>query len=853
MTGILVALKTILEIDAVAGALGALDAGLNVAGLFKILKSKFKRDSIEYQMLCVLDESLKEACNKLEWEYNALAVAQATDLSTFFSNRAMTKDMLGELFAILVGAEIDDSALDVIVECFDLHVAKKPELHRYLDQKWKRYNEEGNASITQPSSAEFSAYYDFIETEFTEKKEEDPSNIVGSESDEEAYIDQFINSVSGPKLALTFLSDWFQEKRFGTMLICGEPGQGKSLLCKKAVVDFKREHFLNGSAQNVLAISLNTGENPRIVQNGMVCFENMLAWGPIREHGFTFENCRGSLLFMDGFDEFIDEARKADVKDIVTFMNIVDGIAKAYNMHIVILSRSIAVLNEIHDSEIRNKSFTLSLITKEQQTNWMKARSDYSDYEKTLEKLQADKKTSELLGIPLLFRMIVHTQFDKVSSNRVELYDDLFNHLMRKRRIYGAALESVRKKLSAHAYDVYCNDEDTAEAKLREGDKNWYFTFYITQTGKSKIGFYHRSFYQYLLAKYIFSHLLGVITDNQAEEFIGLFAERELDVTVRQYLSLMINDENRESIHNNIKLIVDALVRTEAYLNLEPRYPFGNAEKTKIGRTINVYRNTLNICTACSYVIEIPFREGLDVFIRLFPSNGIGISSYESSRADLSFADLRGADLRGADLSRANLSGADLSRADLSRAYLRGANLSGAHLRGANLIEANLSGADLIGAHLIEANLRGAHLRGAHLIEANLSGAHLRGADLSGANLSRADLSFAYLIGADLSGAYLIGANLSLADLSRANLSGADLSGADLSGAHLSRADLSRAYLSLANLSGAYLIGANIDDADLRVKYINYTRIDSGKKALIDPSIEGYETIVWIDETDNND
>ena len=661
----------------------------------------------------------------------------------------------------IINNVIKDNGLIMILIKIEKNRRSETEEHERLEKKADQILDEVRTSNIPSAdetyaqkSFDFSSYYDFVEKEFTEEKDNSSVELLGSESDDKAYIKQFITVGSGRESALPFLCNWFQEKKYGTLLIYGEPGHGKSLLCSKVVIEFKRGNFLKDKAQNVLAISLNTGENPRIIMGKEVNFENMLAWGPIKEHRFRFEDCRGSLLFMDGFDEFIDEAKKANVEDIVSFVHIVERIAKAYDMHIVILSRSIAVQKEIDDPNIHDKSFALSPITKKQQTDWLKTRNEYSGYSGTLKKLQGDEDMSVLLGIPLLFRMIVHTRYNKVSSNIVELYDGLFEHLMRNRSIHGAVLENIRKDLSNHAYKVYCNDEDTAEVETEERDEKWIFAFYIKSEQGGKIGFYHRSFYQYFLAKYVYSNILNIVTDKQAEDSIGLFAERELDETVRHYLFLMINEDNKETIHKNLNRIIDALVRTEAYLNLEPRYPGGTAEKTKRGRTINVYRNTLHISAAFSYVIEKPFDDGIDVFLRIYPSYFITIFSVDTNKA----------------------CSVETNKADLSRADLRGANLSRANLSSANLRGANLRRADLFGARLHRADLNGACLRGADLRRADLSGANLNGADLS-----------------------------------RADLRGADMSG-----------------------------------ARLKVKSINLTIIDSNKKYLIDPSIEGYGTIVWV-------
>ena len=146
MIGVLVALKTIFEIDAIKTTLATLDAGLNIFGLFDIMRSKIKKDSLEYQIICTLEESLEESCKILNWEHDALAVSQVFNYDSIPTNTVMTKEMLGKLFSELVGKEIDTTDLDVIVDCFDKSVAGKDKLYRYLDQKWKRYLEEEKAS-----------------------------------------------------------------------------------------------------------------------------------------------------------------------------------------------------------------------------------------------------------------------------------------------------------------------------------------------------------------------------------------------------------------------------------------------------------------------------------------------------------------------------------------------------------------------------------------------------------------------------------------------------------------------------------------------------------------------------------
>lgn len=655
---------------------------------------------------------------------------------------------------------------------------------------------------------------------------------MGEYSDEESYINASIEVNNNEEAVLPYLEQWFTKDPFGTMLIYGEPGHGKTTLCNKAIVEYYRGRFLKDKAKNVLAVSLNTGNNREIVKDEKLNLKAALVWGG-EKHSFTFEDCRGALLFFDGFDEFIDEAKRAGVDNISSFMRIVDEIAGEYDIHIVVLSRTIAVQKDLQYSWIRNV-YMLMPITWSQQDNWLNQHSEYNDYKETFFAIRQNKDMNTLFGIPFLFRLIVHSRFAQISTDIVELYDKLIDHLMAKRNIRGKELKLVSAGLNNLAYCIYCTDTDTAVLEEDGSDKRWLITFYIQQYKKERIGFLHRSFYQYFLAKFIYSRLKSAKKEDM-DNYISYFAERELDDTVRQYLSLMINKEDKETLHAKLQLMIDALIGTEAYGKLEPRIPTGNAEKSKLGRTINIYRNTLHICAALSYSIQIPFKDSLDVFLRTYPSDRLYIFSSEKERANLTKTNLNRAELsknilRYGDLSYADLTGANLSGSDLRYAVLYGANLSEINMKEADLSGADLRGALLSGANLTGANLSGADLSGADLSQANLKEANLDGAKLSRANLTEANLGFASLRKAKLNKAKLCGANLDSASLSGSNLREADLfkshlGSADLSETDLFRADLSRAYLRNSNLHntniylgvlrGAYLNNANLEEATL--------------------------------------
>lgn len=677
---------------------------------------------------------------------------------------------------------------------------------------------------------DFTLYYQGVERRFIEEKNDVYKNLVGSMSDEKSYIDAFITAGSKtPITVLSFLENWFGNNGNRVILVCGEPGHGKSLLCDKAVYDFHNKNFLRNKARNVLAVSLNTGTNRTIINDKEVVLENALYWKKGKKRYFSFEDCQGALLFMDGFDEFIDEAKafNTNIQNIYDFMVEVDDIAKSNDIYIVVLSRTMAVNDDLDKLSGNYNYYKMLPISEDQQIKWLNEhQNEYGDYRESLICLQNNKDMNKLLGVPLLFRLIVHNRFRTASTNVVELYDNLFNSLLKQRHIIkDDEIHSIENGLNELAYRMYCTDTYKAYYSERELAKHWAYAFYVSAINKTMICFFHRSFYQYFLAKFIYSKILSIDTEN-AEDVISLFAEREFDTTVLHYLDLMNNEEDRQTIDDGIKIMVDALAKTEAYLSPTPRFKSSDADKSRILRTQNIYRNIFFIVDVFSHRIKLPFKGGLDIMMRKFRSDGFVILSEDDDRADLKEVCLAGVYLRNSELKKA-----DLTKADLRGADLRCAHLDGAVLDKAKFIEANLKCAYLTDAKMHETNLEGACLKFAHLENAELIQAEMRGIDLTGACLANANLE----------NAQMRGANLKEAGLLEANLSHAFLRGADLRGAIINKTIMNGTYLR-----GADLTGAEIIDTDLNKAKFYDAKIDIKYKEKIDPSVQGYDSITWV-------
>lgn len=194
------------------------------------------------------------------------------------------------------------------------------------------------------------------------------------------------------------------------------------------------------------------------------------------------------------------------------------------------------------------------------------------------------------------------------------------------------------------------------------------------------------------------------------------------------------------------------------------------------------------------------------------------------------------ADLSGASFCRANLSQAVLRQATIDGADFTAANLSRARLDGLNLAVAQFQQAIFTDATLVGCTLDGVELPRAECEAANFTNATFTGASMPGANLSNASLRGCGLAdvdweGADLRYADLRGAVFSMGG-SRSGLVGSPYPG------HGSRTgfytddfnDLSThkhpEEIRKANLCGVNLRGANIEGVDFYLVDLRGARYD---------------------------
>lgn len=522
---------------------------------------------------------------------------------------------------------------------------------------------------------------------------EKDSDLVGEDalSHNDIYMDAYSTSTDDEfkdKKILSIIQEWSHKNTSGVMLIHGEPGHGKTTLCRKAVCEHTFKKFCPDKT-NVFWFRLNPAFAEDIIENGKFVLRNAFRWGnpagksgeiPLEENEEEYQN---SVIFLDGYDELKAQLHGVN-KNLQDFITTAKQMAQDYDMHIVITTRTRSLSDE---GRLNIPSLQFAPISKDEQDAWIEKNA--RDYKEDFEELRASsEKMEEMLGIPILFRMVVKAKLKSTTAkNVVDLYDTLFKATMERRAADSAERSYWRGKYEQFAYDIYCNDEQFADIQDEQRADEFLYMFHLKGEGKQHVEFLHRSFYQYFLAHFLYQKMSEVKDEESAEKFLCCLAERRIDDDVLNYIQ-QIQEKKPDVTQEKCEQIVNTLEQTGAIIEQVLKVPNekGNAEKHRLLRCEKVLTNALSICCIVASAAKSEFT----VSLRNEKNMHQSIQRFNCISIWLENVDLSGADLSGADLLDADLSGADLSGADLLDADLSGANLSGA-----DLTEASLSGADL--------------------------------------------------------------------------------------------------------------------------------------------------------------
>lgn len=541
----------------------------------------------------------------------------------------------------------------------------------------------------------------------------------GALSNDEVYIDAYSDEYPETKI-LNTIDRWSSKDDYGVMLIHGEPGHGKTTLCRKAVYEYGMDRFCKDKT-NVFWFRLNPAFAEGIIKNDKFVLKNAFCWGdpeielnrfPPEENKKEYQN---SVVFLDGYDELKAQLHGINL-NLTDFIRTAEKFARTYNMHIIIATRTRSLDDESISSSIKKLQF--APMSEEQQNKWIEKNA--LSYKEDFEGLrESSEEMKEMLGIPILFRMVVNARLEDTATGVVELYDKLFRATMERRDSNSETVKNWRQNYQDLAYKIYCNDEQFADIQGEQRADEFLYMFYIKGGDKQHVEFLHRSFYQYFLAHFLYRKMSEVKDEESAEAFLCCLAERWIDADVLNYIR-QIQEQKLDITKKECECVLNKIERTDAIVidALRTQDKSGNAEKHQLQRCNNIFVNALSICCIVAVaaksksIISLYKKENIHQSMQRYDCTGIWLED-----VNLAGADLDRVNLAGAYLAEACLIEAYLSRANLRVAYLSGADLSGADLDRADLRIADLIGADLSGADLTEASLNGADLRWAENLD----------------------------------------------------------------------------------------------------------------------------------------
>lgn len=283
---------------------------------------------------------------------------------------------------------------------------------------------------------------------------EKDSDLVGEDalSHNDIYMDAYSTSTDDEfkdKKILSIIQEWSHKNTTGVMLIHGEPGHGKTTLCRKAVCEHVLKQFCPDK-KNVFWFRLNPAFAEDIIKDGKFVLKNAFCWGdpeiklsriPLEENEKQYQN---SVVFLDGYDELKVQLHRNDL-NLANFIDSAEQLARIYNIHIIITTRTRSLDDEFVSSSIKKLQF--APMSEEQQNKWIEKNAP--DYKEDFEGLrQSSEEMKEMLGIPILFRMVVQEELKSTTAkNVVDLYDTLFEATMLRRKMKGRNIEDWHKKI----------------------------------------------------------------------------------------------------------------------------------------------------------------------------------------------------------------------------------------------------------------------------------------------------------------------------------------------------------------------------------------------------------------------
>lgn len=593
--------------------------------LEKILDNIFannSKDSLENQLVDVLNESLCMTCEEYGLEYDNTAIIETFILNLNNIINDIDEKGLHNIFIKSIGAEdleIDDDILDFWVKSFDISISNPKHIWLY-----NFYYQRKNRYIYNNISKDIKERQEFLYKE----------SIYGNSKHtlEKLFVPypvkyEYLDERKEYKDCWTFFDnyDFFTANRL--LLMLGDFGDGKSSTLKMLISRFN-EVYIYVPLIDVLTFSNN-------IKDGIEEYCN-------RKYGINFvfsqlDQNQNYVLLLDGFDEL---QRIISETDEIKYFTQIKALLDYKNISIVLSSRGTAFIKKINITnypQIYLKGFTVELIG-DWIENWKIVNSVSVDI--SLKALK-DRNLISVVSNKLILYMtavIFETELKEIRIySKAQIYKlyidwtitgkfkddkDIPNINYENQNHFREILQEIAYVMSVKRTDMITYNELCESIKKfqrNEIDALVYdvqvmlFTqhfFTINKNDENYISFSHKSFRQYLLAEKIFKFYNEYISNESLLYSLwyqfGSYAQFEIECFdfIKDFIADISLDDDIKKI-NKLSLKRTALfMDSKDFMNLLLKN-----QDSKILQPANAYTRSINLSVLSALINSITASE----------------------------------------------------------------------------------------------------------------------------------------------------------------------------------------------------------------------------------------------------
>lgn len=585
--------------------------------------------------------------------------------------------------------------------------------------------------------------------------------IIEGISLKEMYINLEFMQVKGKpkncKVSLQdFLIDWgtgnecfdLDYMHSNMILVLGEPGHGKSSLCKKIAYDYlQNENLLNG--KKLLLVNL-IEMDPNVLKNKSYSKGTELLEEIIRISDVTneVEDIYNSLIFLDGYDELHIGLNEIGISTIDFFDALEDELHFVNkNIKIVTTSRKSCIntdlINNIPIVEIADLSL-------DKQLEWISCYRKYYSKdlydENKLREIHKNKNhVKELIGIPILFQLIVHLNYVPEKESKASIYNNLFNEIVLKRtyslnrRKHKATkkfknndvfnlLENIAYNIFKHNDRYSCIHDDSfrniSELDLGKIVNSFYFKsekFHFNQI----VEFSHRSFYQFFLSRYLYKKISSIKTKQEIAELNYSFSHRILDKLVLEFLNdlhLLKYKQKQKFYLQDSSTGIDI---NEILYELDdhiPTYIQGKNLRENISDYETMFKNCISVVS--SFIDESKnFNEKSKLLLSEFLGN------YSTIAWNLKKISLSDTDLKQSNWDQVSFSNSDMRNVNMSNSLILDSVFKNTDLSDSKFSKSFIRSTEFAQVDCLNSNFNGSKIINCNFVSTQLSNTKFNGTD----------------------------------------------------------------------------------------------------------------------------